>query len=92
MLLTAPFSELCAQDSKELHVGTDPSILLTDGMADLKDIMTLDELTSGDEGLATESDNVPSPGPLPVDGGLSLLLAAGALYGVRRVRSRERCD
>lgn len=29
------------------------------------------------------------PGDIPVDGGLSLLLAAGAAYGVRKVRRRK---
>ena len=31
-------------------------------------------------------DAPPQPSDVPVDGGLSLLLAAGAAYGVRRVR------
>lgn len=79
VFLAAAFSELRAQDVQEPQIAVAPAILLND-------------LTSDDEDLATESDIVPSPGPLPVDGGLSLLLAAGALYGVRRVRSRKRCD
>jgi hypothetical protein len=30
------------------------------------------------------------PGDIPVDGGLSLLLAAGAAYGARRLRRRKK--
>ena len=40
------------------------------------------------EDLGTEADP-PSMGDIPVDGGLSLLLAAGAAYGVKRVRKRR---
>jgi hypothetical protein len=36
------------------------------------------------------SGQAPLPGDVPVDGGLSLLLAAGAAYGVRRVRRGRR--
>ena len=77
VFLAAAFSELRAQVVEEPQVAVDPVILLND-------------LTSDDEDLGTESG--PAPGPLPVDGGLSLLLAAGALYGVRRVRNREMRD
>ncbi len=37
-----------------------------------------------DEGLATE-DAGPDPGGVPVDGGLTFLLVAGAAYGGRRL-------
>jgi hypothetical protein len=40
------------------------------------------------EDLGTEGD-APSMGDIPVDGGLSLLLAAGAAYGVRRVHRKK---
>lgn len=40
------------------------------------------------EDLGTEADP-PSMGDVPVDGGLSLLLAAGAAYGVRRVHRKK---
>ena len=40
------------------------------------------------EDLASETDP-PAMGDVPVDGGLSLLLAAGATYGVRRVRRKK---
>ena len=40
------------------------------------------------EDLEAESA-APTLGDVPVDGGLSLLLAAGAVYGVRRVRSKK---
>jgi hypothetical protein len=41
-----------------------------------------------DEELATE--NGPDPGAVPVDGGLSLLLAAGAAYGGRKLLTKDR--
>lgn len=40
------------------------------------------------EDLEAESA-APTLGDVPVDGGLSLLLAAGAVYGVRRVRRKK---
>jgi hypothetical protein len=40
------------------------------------------------EDLAGEA-GPPQPSDVPVDGGLSLLLAAGAAYGVRRLRQRS---
>ena len=88
ILLTATLTGLRAQDTEDPQAGVDPAILLTDGMPGLQDVMNLDDPSSGDEGLGTE--NGPSPGDIPVDGGLSLLLAAGAAYGVRRVRRRFR--
>jgi len=42
------------------------------------------------------SDNPPppfnpgDPSPIPVDGGISLLLAAGAAYGVKKVRDSRK--
>ena len=36
-----------------------------------------------DDLLGTEDGPPPNPGDLPVDGGISLLLAAGAVYGGR---------
>ena len=90
ILLTASFTGLRAQDTDEPQAGVDPAILLTDGMPGLQDVMTLDDLSSGDEGLGTE--NGPAPGDIPVDGGLSLLLAAGAAYGAGRLRRRTKAD
>ena len=40
------------------------------------------------EDLGAEGD-APSMGDIPVDGGLSMLLAAGAAYGVRRVYRKK---
>lgn len=43
--------------------------------------------------LAQEEElgvEAPTPGDVPVDGGLSLLLAAGAAYGGRRLYRREK--
>lgn len=42
---------------------------------------------SQDELLDTEG--APDPQGVPVDGGISLLLAAGAAYGVSRIRKRK---
>lgn len=42
------------------------------------------------------SDNPPppfnpgDPSPIPVDGGVSLLLAAGAAYGIKKVRDKKK--
>ena len=43
--------------------------------------------------MAQDDGNPEDPGPMsdtPVDGGISLLLAAGAAYGVGRLRRRRR--
>ena len=43
--------------------------------------------------IAQDEDNPDDPGPLPdtpVDGGVTLLLAAGAAYGAKRVSERKR--
>lgn len=40
-----------------------------------------------EEELGTE--NGPAPGDVPVDGGLTLLLAAGAAYGGRRLWQQD---
>jgi hypothetical protein len=45
------------------------------------------DMDGDDDPMETEN-NGPAPGPLPVDGGLSLLLAAGAAYGARRLKRR----
>ena len=44
---------------------------------------------SGDDFLSTENDPDDGDGVVPIDGGLSLLLAAGASYGARRLRRRR---
>ena len=51
--------------------------------------LSLDVSEGGDDPIQTDDTGGPSPGPLPVDGGLSLLLAAGAAYGARRLRRRR---
>lgn len=40
-----------------------------------------------DDPAGTDNAN---PGDIPVDGGLSMLLAAGAAYGVRKVRVKKK--
>jgi hypothetical protein len=41
-----------------------------------------------DEGIATE-EGPPNPSDAPVDGGISLLLAAGVAYGIRKQHKRS---
>jgi hypothetical protein len=41
------------------------------------------------DGIVVETDPLDGDGVVPVDGGLWLLLAAGAAYGARRLRRRE---
>ena len=48
-------------------------------------LLTDDQITLNDTGLPDPSEEDPGNG-VPVDGGLSLLLAAGAAYGARRLR------
>lgn len=48
------------------------------------------EILSTDESLETEEGPAPgAPGGIPVDGGLSLLLAVGGFYGTKRLLSRK---
>jgi hypothetical protein len=54
----------------------------------LLNVLTSVAVFSQSEELGTE--NGPDPGAVPVDGGLSLLLAAGAAYGGRRLLTRDR--
>ena len=54
----------------------------------LLNVLTCVAVFAQDEELSTE--NGPDPGAVPVDGGLSLLLAAGAAYGGRRLLTRDR--
>ena len=51
----------------------------------------LDPGGGGDPGdaIGVETDPLDGDGVVPVDGALSLLLAAGAAYGARRLRRRE---
>jgi len=46
----------------------------------------------GEELLGSETDPPPSMGDVPVDGGLSLLLAAGTALGYRQLRNRKSND
>ena len=86
MMLTASVPVVQAQDADELFSGSDEPVLLTDELPDVGNLLPVQDLPSTDESLATE--NGPAPGGIPVDGGLSLLLAAGAAYGARRLRRR----
>jgi len=42
-----------------------------------------------DDLISTPGDTDDGDGTVPVDGGLTLLLAAGAAYGARRLRRRQ---
>lgn len=42
-----------------------------------------------DDIISTPGDTDDGDGTVPVDGGLTLLLAAGAAYGARRLRRRQ---
>jgi hypothetical protein len=42
-----------------------------------------------DDPMGTEDGPLPGGEPVPVDGGLSLLLAAGAAFGASRLRARK---
>ena len=76
LLLVAVKPDLLAQDPE----GT------IEFIPGLQDLTTIDDVSSDDEeDLAVE---IGSMGLVPVDGGISLLLAAGAAYGVRRVRRK----
>jgi hypothetical protein len=41
------------------------------------------------DGELLDTENGPDPGDVPVDGGISLLLAAGVAYGASRWRKPE---
>ena len=84
ILLTTSMPALRAQDADEYLTNGDQSGLLIDEMPGIGSLLQIEELLLTDESLATEAG--PAPGAIPVDGGLSLLLAAGAAYGARRLR------
>lgn len=54
----------------------------------LLNVLTSVAVFAQEEELGTE--NGPDPGAVPVDGGLSLLLAAGAAYGGNRLFRKSR--
>jgi hypothetical protein len=84
MLLSMSFASLHAQDSGDGSDIDDQPGLMTEGTPGIGNLLPMQDLLSDDESLATE--NGPAPGDIPVDGGLSLLLAAGAAIGVSRLR------
>lgn len=45
---------------------------------------------AGSEELGSESDLPPGMGDVPVDGGISLLLGAGAVLGYRQLRKERK--
>jgi hypothetical protein len=44
---------------------------------------------SAQDGELLDTENGPAPGDVPVDGGISLLLAAGVAYGASRWRKEK---
>jgi hypothetical protein len=85
LMLSASAAIVRAQDVDALIESGQPG-LLTDEMPGIGNLLPVEDLLATDESLATEVG--PNPGGVPVDGGLSLLLAAGAAYGARRLRRR----
>lgn len=47
-------------------------------------------LVAGGVALAQPGGVGPSPTAIPLDGGVSLLLAGGAAYGIKRLRNRRK--
>jgi hypothetical protein len=86
LLLTVLFTH--AQDDLTAGglSGNGESVILTPDPGGI-----LDPGGGGDpgDGIVVEKDPQDGDGAIPVDGGLSLLLAAGAAYGARRLRRRE---
>lgn len=88
LLFTASFAALRGQDVTDLLNVVDQPGLNADDMSGVGSLLPIQDLLSTEENLATES--VPNlGGSIPVDGGLSLLLAAGAAYGARRLRRKK---
>ena len=90
MLFTSSLSVLHAQDAGIVTGELIEPGLMTDGMPGIGNLLPVEDLLSTEEILSTESG--PAPGDIPVDGGLSLLLAAGAAYGAGRMRRRTKAD
>jgi hypothetical protein len=44
---------------------------------------------SAQDGELLDTENGPAPGDVPVDGGISLLLAAGVAYGIHKRRAPQ---
>lgn len=55
----------------------------------MKKTLTLILLICSLNAFSQIDDPADGDGTVPVDGGVSLLLAAGAAYGVRKMRSRQ---
>jgi len=60
------------------------------GHAQTENAITLEANDPGEDLSGTPGDPSVDDPAAPIDGGLSLLLAAGAAYGVRRVRRRSK--
>ena len=87
LMLVTSLESLQAQDADTPSGGDDRPILMTDGMPGLGNLLPVQDLLTSDEGLSTEG-GPDFGGEVPVDGGLSLLLAAGAAFGARRLLRR----
>jgi hypothetical protein len=93
VLLSAYTTAAQAQDELVSSIQELSGLSGTEDGSPLQALITMEDLDlDGDETLGTESGGTtpPAPGPaVPVDGGLSLLLAAGAAYGARRLHKAK---
>ena len=85
LISTSP-SALWAQNVGDHHAGGGLYTRMTKAFHGICGLLSVENHLTSDEGLGTEG----APdlgGSVPVDGGVSLLLAAGAAYGLRRLRA-----
>ena len=72
-----------AQDNNSSISEDLKKIWSTDNSTPSEDIYPIDILTTNDAGTGNGTDNVLDA---PIDGGLGFLMAAGILYGAKRIR------
>jgi hypothetical protein len=58
----------------------------------MKKILLALMLISSINAFSQADDPADGDGTVPVDGGITLLLSAGAYYGIRRIRNRSEKD
>ena len=83
----APMVDINAQDNDHVYPVDAPFGLIADNSPNNGGLLPVQDNLSSDENLETEAG--PAPGGIPVDGVLSLLLAAGAIYGEGRLKGRR---
>lgn len=88
ILINISTSALWARNADGDISGARPHSWITKAVHAIRGLSSSQDLLRSDEGLETEGG--PDMGPdVPVDGGVSLLLAAGAAYGLRRLRAKR---